>query len=73
MKAKEFDQKFDAGEDMSEFFDLSQARRPNREKQKLEINLPLWIIQKLETEAKQQGISTQTFLENYLAQQLAHS
>lgn len=73
MKAKEFDQKFDAGEDMSEFFDLSQARRPNREKQKLEISLPLWIIQKLETEAKQQGISTQTFLENYLAQNLAHS
>ena len=73
MKAKEFDQKFDEGEDMSEFFDLSQARRPNRDKQKLEISLPLWIIQKLETEAKQQGISTQTFLENYLAQHLAHS
>ncbi len=73
MKAKEFDAKFDAGEDMSEFFDLTQARRPNREKQKLEISLPLWMIQKIETEAQQQGISTQTFLENYLAQHLAHS
>ncbi|BAW98042.1 hypothetical protein NIES970_30120 (plasmid) [[Synechococcus] sp. NIES-970] len=29
MKAKEFDRKFDAGEDMSEFMDLSTAKRPN--------------------------------------------
>jgi len=27
--AEEFDQKFDAGEDMSEFMDLSEAKRPN--------------------------------------------
>lgn len=48
MKAEEFDAKFDAGEDMSEFLDFSTARRPNREKQKIELDLPFWIIRKLE-------------------------
>lgn len=71
MKAEEFDRKFDDGEDMSEFFDLSRARRPNREKQKIELDLPLWIIRKLEAEAGKEGVSTQTFLENYLARILA--
>lgn len=41
MKAEEFDAKFDAGEDLTEFMDFSTARRPNREKQKIELNLPL--------------------------------
>ena len=56
MKAEEFDRKFDAGEDMSEFFDLSRARHPNREKQKIELKLPLWIIRQLETEAQKQDV-----------------
>jgi hypothetical protein len=47
MKAEEFDRKFDAGEDMSEFFDLSHARHPNREKEKMELKLPLWMIHQL--------------------------
>jgi len=68
MKAEEFDRKFDAGEDMSEFFDLSYARHPNREKEKMELKLPLWMIHQLEAEAQKQGISTQTFLENYLVE-----
>lgn len=70
MKAEEFDRKFDAGEDMSEFFDLSHARHPNREKEKMELKLPLWIIHQLEAEAQKQGISPQAFLENYLHENL---
>ncbi len=33
--------------------------------------LPLWMIRQLEAEAQKQGISPQTFLENYLAENLA--
>jgi hypothetical protein len=71
MKAEEFDRKFDANEDMSDFFDLSRIRHPNREKQKIELKLPLWMIRQLEAEAQKQGISPQTFLENYLVENLA--
>ena len=31
MKAKEFDRKFDAGEDVTEYLDLSEVRRSARE------------------------------------------
>jgi hypothetical protein len=70
MKAEEFDAKFDAGEDLTEFMDFSTARHPNREKQKIELKLPLWMIRQLEIEAQKQGISPQTFLENYLVENL---
>jgi hypothetical protein len=50
--------------------DFSTARHPNREKQKIELKLPLWMIRQLETEAQKQGISPQTFLENYLVANL---
>lgn len=63
-------EEFDAGEDLTEFMDFSTARHPNREKQKMELKLPLWMIRQLETEAKKQGISPQTFLENYLVANL---
>lgn len=63
-------EEFDAGEDLTEFMDFSTARHPNREKQKIELKLPLWMIRQLETEAQKQGISPQTFLENYLVENL---
>jgi len=31
MKAREFDKKFDEGEDISKYLDVSKARRPERE------------------------------------------
>jgi hypothetical protein len=34
----------------------------------MELKLPLWMIHQLEAEAQKQGISTQTFLENYLVE-----
>jgi predicted DNA binding CopG/RHH family protein len=70
MKAEEFDAKFDSGQDMTEFLDFSTARRPNREPKTIELTLPAWLINQLETEANKQGISAQTFLENYLTQHL---
>lgn len=70
MKAEEFDAKFDLGEDLTKFLDLSRVRRPNREKQTIELTLPIWLINPLETEANKQGISAQTFLENYLTQHI---
>jgi predicted DNA binding CopG/RHH family protein len=70
MKAEEFDEKFEADEDLTELMDFSTARRSNRKKQVIELKLPLWMIRQLETEAQKQGISLQAFLENYLHENL---
>lgn len=53
MNAKEFDQKFDDGEeDISEMLDLSQAKRPLVAQKKLSIELPIWMIELINQEAK---------------------
>lgn len=71
MKAEEFDVKFDSGQDVTEFLDFSTARRPNREPKTIELTLPAWRINQLKTEANNQGISAQTFLENDLTQHIS--
>ena len=44
MKASELDKKFDDGEDISEFLDLSKARRPEQEQKRVNVDFPVWMI-----------------------------
>ena len=48
MKAKEFEQKFDEGDDITEFLDLSQARPPDHEQQWVNVDFPTWMIEALD-------------------------
>ncbi|WP_413175460.1 type II toxin-antitoxin system BrnA family antitoxin [Anabaena azotica] len=41
MKAEEFDTKFDNDEDITEFLDLSQVRRPGYEQKRVNIDFPV--------------------------------
>jgi len=52
----EFDKRFDNGEDMTEFMDLSTVRRPNQEKQRIAVNMPTWIAKRTQREATRLGI-----------------
>ena len=45
MKASEFDEKFDRGEDITEFLDLSAARRPGYEQKRVNVDFPVWMIE----------------------------
>jgi hypothetical protein len=40
MKAEEFDQKFDAGEDITPYLDLKAIRRPGYEQIQVNVDLP---------------------------------
>lgn len=51
MKAKDFDKKFDEGEDISDYLDLTRARRPEPEQKRVNIDFPLWMIHLLDNEA----------------------
>ena len=53
--AKEFDEKFDNGEDISQYLDFSKATRPNilnTNTKKVNVDFPEWIIESLDKEAK---------------------
>ncbi len=70
MKAEEFDAKFDNSEDITEFLDLSQARRPGYEKKSINIDFPLWMIAALEHEANRLGVTSDSIIKLWLAERL---
>ncbi len=70
MKANEFDRKFDAGEDITAFLDLSKARRLKQEQKRVNVDFPVWMIQSLDKEAKRLGIARQSLIKVLIAQHL---
>jgi hypothetical protein len=45
MKARDFDQKFDAGEDVSADIDWAKARRPNLALKRVNVDFPAWMVE----------------------------
>ncbi len=52
MKAKEFDKKFEEGKSVLEYLNLAETSRPSRELKRISLNLPLWMANSLDREAK---------------------
>jgi hypothetical protein len=70
MKAKVFDNKFDRGEDISKHLDLSQAIKPGREQKRVNVDLPVWMVQSLDKEARRLGVTRQSIIKVWLAERL---
>lgn len=70
MKAKEFDKKFDAGEDVTKHLDLSKARRPGLEVKRVNVDFPVWMVQALDKEAKRLGVARQSLIKMLIAEHL---
>ncbi|MFM7370291.1 MAG: type II toxin-antitoxin system BrnA family antitoxin, partial [Sphaerospermopsis kisseleviana] len=66
----EFDTKFDNDEDITEFLDLYQARRPSYEQKRVNIDFPVWMIEALEKEAKRLGVTSDSIIKLWLAERL---
>jgi hypothetical protein len=50
MKAKDLDKKFDSGEDITEFLDISHAKRPGLDQKRVNVDFPVWMIHSLDKE-----------------------
>lgn len=70
MKAKEFDKKFDTGEDVTGELDLSKARRPNREPRRVNVDFPSWMVESLDCEAARLGVTRQSVIKMWIAERL---
>lgn len=70
IKAKEIEKKFDEGEDISKYLDISKARRPEQEQKRVNVDFPLWMIQLLDKEAKRLGVPRQSIIKLWLAERL---
>jgi hypothetical protein len=70
MKADELDKKFDDGEDISEYLDMSKARRPLLGQKRVNVDFPIWMIQQLDKEAKRLGVPRQSIIKIWVAERL---
>ena len=76
MKAREtitseqFDQMFDNGEDVSDYLDLSSARRPNLEPKRVNVDFPTWVVNGLDREAQRLGVTRQALIKMWIAERL---
>lgn len=68
IKAKEIEKKFDEGEDISKYLDMSKAKRPEQEQKRVNVDFPLWMIHLLDKEAKRLGVPRQSIIKVWVAE-----
>ena len=73
MKSEELDRRFDSGEDISKYLDLSKIRRPGQEQKRVNVDFPVWMIKSLDREAKRLGVTRQSIIKIWIADRLKHS
>lgn len=73
ISAKEFDAKFEAGEDISEFVDWSKMRRPGRETRRVNVDFPGWVVEELDREARRLGVTRQALVKLWIAERLGRA
>ena len=67
VKAKELDRKFDAGEDVTTYLDVTRARRPGHEQRRVNVDFPTWMIDSLDREASRLGVPRQSLIKMLIA------
>jgi hypothetical protein len=72
MKARDFDKKFDQGEDITSELDLSKARRRNQEPKRINVDFPTWMVESLDREARRLGVTRQSIIKVWIAEMLEH-
>ncbi len=70
MKAKDFDQAFEQGEDISKHLNLNTARRSELEQKRVNVDFPVWMVHQLDKEAKRLGVTRQSIIKMWLAEHL---
>ncbi len=73
ISAEEFERRFDDGEDMTPYLDLASAVtvNPQKEMRKVNVDMPSWMIDKLDREANRLGINRQAVIKTMLDRELA--
>jgi len=70
MKAESFDDKFDAGEDVTAQLDVSRARRRNHAARRVNVDFPSWMVDELDREALRLGVTRQSIIKVWLSERL---
>jgi hypothetical protein len=70
MNAEELDRRFDNGEDITKYLDLSKTRRPGQELRRVNVDFPAWMVAALDREARRVGVTRQSIIKMWVAERL---
>ena len=71
MKAEELDKIFDEGkEDILPYLDMTTLRRPNLYQKRVNVDLPIWMIQQLDRQADLIGVTRQSIIKVWLSERI---
>ena len=73
MKARQFDRKFDKGEDVTAHLDVSRARHAGQEPRRVNVDFPEWMIGSLDEEARRLGVTRQSIIKIWIAERLSRN
>jgi hypothetical protein len=70
MKAKNFEQQFDEGVDLTATLNVSKAKRMLQVQKRVNVDFPTWMIDSLDKEASRLGVTRQSVIKVWLAERL---
>jgi hypothetical protein len=70
MKAKRFDKGLDEGRGVTAALDFESVRRPYQEQRFVNVDFPAWMIDSLDSEAGQLGVTRQPIIKAWCAVRL---
>lgn len=68
--AKELDVAFDAGQDISDHWDLASLRRGSAAIKRVNVDFPVWIVEALDQEAARVGVTRQSIVKMWITSEL---
>ena len=70
ISAAELDRRFDDGEDITDYLDMSTARRPGLQLKRVNVDFPAWVVSGLDREARRLGVTRQSLIKMWIAEKL---
>ena len=71
ISAKDFDRRFDSGEDMADFLDVKKAQ-VNKHIQRINVDIPMPFLMRIHREAERIGVSRTALIKLWLSERLEH-
>ena len=68
--AANLEARFDAGEDVLDLFDAATATRPNRARNRINLDLPVWVVRRMDRLSGRNGVPRQSMLKQWLVERL---
>ncbi len=73
MKAKNFEEHCESGDEILQHLDLSKAKRPMQKQKRINVDIPEWMVDSLDREAGRVGVTRQSIIKVWLAERLEQS